>query len=69
VLVWVGIWFPLDTFFFSPLGYGHENRVLQHLRDAEISVMTWQPRVALHPVGLAGWQPRHAIVGTRRRAE
>jgi hypothetical protein len=45
VLVWVGIWFPLDTFFFSPLGYGHENRVLQHLRDAEISVMTWQPKV------------------------
>ena len=44
VLVWVGIWFPLDTFFFSPLGYGHENRVLQLLRDAKISVMTWQPR-------------------------
>ena len=40
VLVWVGIWFPLDTFFFSPLGYGHENRVLQLLRDAKISVMT-----------------------------
>jgi hypothetical protein len=45
VLVWVGIWFPLDTFFFSPLGYGRENRALQQLRDAEISVLTWQPTV------------------------
>jgi hypothetical protein len=43
VLVWVGIWFPLDTFFFSPLGYGRENRALQYLHDAEISVTTWQP--------------------------
>jgi hypothetical protein len=43
VFVWVGIWFPLDTFFFSPLGYGRENRVLRILRDAEISVTTWQP--------------------------
>jgi hypothetical protein len=43
VLVWVGIWFPLDTFFFSPLGYGRENRALRHLRDAEISVTDWQP--------------------------
>ena len=41
VLVWVGIWFPLDTFFFSPLGYGRENRALKHLRDAEISVASW----------------------------
>jgi len=46
VFVWVGIWFPLDTFFFSPLGYGRENRALQHLRDAEISVTTWQPTTA-----------------------
>jgi hypothetical protein len=45
VLVWVGAWFPLDTFFFSPLGYGRENRVLQDLRDAEISVLTWRPTV------------------------
>src|ERR1700744_2670288 len=45
VLVWVGVWFPLDTFFFSPLGYGRENRVLQQLRDAEISVLTWPPTV------------------------
>ncbi len=43
VLVWVGIWFPLDTIFFSPLGYGRENRALKHLRDAEISVTNRQP--------------------------
>lgn len=39
VLVWVGFWFPLDTILFTPLGYGRENRVLQQLRDAEISVV------------------------------
>ena len=43
VFVWLGIWFPLDTFFFSPLGYGRENRALEYLRDAEITVTTWQP--------------------------
>jgi len=43
VFVWLGIWFPLDTFFFSPLGYGRENRALRNLRDAEISVTNWQP--------------------------
>jgi hypothetical protein len=46
VLVWVGIWFPLDTFFFTPLGYTREIRALKHLRDAEISVTTWQPATA-----------------------
>ena len=46
VLVWVGIWFPLDTFFFTPLGYGRENRALKHLRGAEISVTNWQPTTA-----------------------
>ena len=43
VLVWVGVWFPLDTLIFSPLTYGRENRALRYLRDAEISVTTWQP--------------------------
>jgi hypothetical protein len=43
VLVWVGAWWPLDMIFFSPLGYGRENRVLRCLRDAEISVTPWQP--------------------------
>jgi hypothetical protein len=46
VLVWVGIWFPLDTLFFSPLGYTREIRALKHLHDAEISVTTWQPTTA-----------------------
>jgi hypothetical protein len=46
ILVWVGIWFPLDTFFFNPLAYGRENRALRHLRDAEISVATWPPMTA-----------------------
>src|SRR3984885_4446358 len=52
VLVWVGIWFPLDTFFFTPLGYGRENRALRHLRGAEISVTNWQPTTAGHRGGL-----------------
>jgi hypothetical protein len=46
VLVWVGIWFPLDTLFFSPLEFGRENRALRHLRDAEISVTNRQPATA-----------------------
>jgi hypothetical protein len=46
VLVWVGVWFPLDTLFFSPLAYGRENHALRHLRDAEILVTTWQPTTA-----------------------
>ena len=44
--MWVGIWFPLDTLLFSPLGYTREIRALKHLRDAEISVTTWQPATA-----------------------
>jgi hypothetical protein len=46
VLVWVGIWFPLDTVLFTPLGYTREIRALRRLRDAEISVTTWQPATA-----------------------
>ena len=46
VLVWVGIWFPLDTVLFTPLGFTREIRALKHLRDAEISVTTWQPTTA-----------------------
>ena len=38
VLVWVGVWFPLDTLLFSPLAYGRENRVLQRLRSASIAL-------------------------------
>lgn len=36
VLVWVGLWFPLDTILFTPLTYGRENGSLALLRDAEI---------------------------------
>jgi hypothetical protein len=38
VLVWVGLWFPLDTLLFSPLAYGRENRVLKRLRTADVVV-------------------------------
>ena len=45
VLVWVGISFPLRRVLFqSARVRAREPRGLQHLRDAEISVMTWQPR-------------------------
>ncbi len=38
VLVWVGLWFPLDTLLFTPLSYGRENRVLKRLRTADVVV-------------------------------
>lgn len=38
VLVWVGLWFPLDTLLFTPLSYGRENRVLKRLRTADVSI-------------------------------
>lgn len=38
VLVWVGLWFPLDTLLFGPLAYGRENRVLKRLRTADVQV-------------------------------
>lgn len=38
VLVWVGLWFPLDTLLFTPLSYGRENRVLERLQTADITV-------------------------------
>jgi len=38
VLVWVGLWFPLDTLLFTPLSYGRENRVLERLRSASVVV-------------------------------
>jgi hypothetical protein len=36
VLVWLGIWFPLDTLLFTPLSYGRENRALKRLRTADV---------------------------------
>jgi hypothetical protein len=38
VLVWVGLWFPLDTLLFTPLSYGRENRVLKGLRTADVVI-------------------------------
>jgi hypothetical protein len=38
VLVWVGLWFPLDTLLFTPLSYGRENRVLKRLRTANVLI-------------------------------
>ncbi len=38
VLVWVGLWFPLDTLVFTPLSYGRENRVLKRLQSAAITI-------------------------------
>jgi hypothetical protein len=38
VLVWLGIWFPLDTLIFTPLSYGRENRALNRLRTADVLV-------------------------------
>jgi hypothetical protein len=43
VLAWVGLWFPLDTILFSPLGYGRENQVLRLLREAEVVVLPRPP--------------------------
>lgn len=45
VLVWVGLWFPLDTLLFSPLAYGRENRVLKRLQSAEVVL---EPHPLLH---------------------
>lgn len=47
VLVWVGLWFPLDTLLFTPLAYGRENRVLKRLRTAEVVVEPQPGRQAL----------------------
>jgi len=43
VLAWLGLWFPLDEFFFNPLAYGRETRVLRLLRDAEVVVYPQRP--------------------------
>jgi hypothetical protein len=43
VLVWVGLWFPLDTLLFTPLAYGRENRVLERLRRANIALEPHRP--------------------------
>lgn len=44
VLVWIGLWFPLDTLIFTPLSYGRENHALERLRTAEVVV---EPKPAI----------------------
>ncbi len=43
ILAWVGLWFPLDSILFTPLGYGRENQVLRLLRDAEVVIRPRPP--------------------------
>src|SRR4051794_2575111 len=50
VFAWIGLWFPLDAFFFYPLAYGRENRVLALLGEAEVVLRPRGVRVA-HPTG------------------
>ena len=38
VFVWLGLWFPLDSIFFTPLAYGQQNRALRRLREADVVV-------------------------------
>jgi len=38
VLVWLGLWFPLDTLVFTPLAYSREIRALRRLRGARVVV-------------------------------
>jgi hypothetical protein len=38
VLVWIGLWFPLDQMIFYPLSYVRETRVLRLLAQADIVV-------------------------------
>jgi len=46
VLAWVGLWYPLDVFFFYPLQYQRENRALHILRVAEVEVRVGTPIVS-----------------------
>lgn len=42
VVMWVGLWFPLDELLFYPLGYGREDRVLRLLAEAEVVVAPFE---------------------------
>lgn len=44
VLVWVGLWFPLDTLLFTPLSYRRENRALRRLRTAQVTTVPYPRR-------------------------
>jgi hypothetical protein len=49
VFAWIGLWFPLDAFFFYPLAYGRENRVLALLADAEVVVRPYDDATGSRP--------------------
>jgi hypothetical protein len=51
VLVWIGLWFPLDQMVFYPLAYGRETRVLRVLSEARIVVSPHQPAAPAPVVG------------------
>jgi hypothetical protein len=54
VLMWVGLWFPLDELLFYPLGYGREDRVLRLLSEAEVVVAPHEPVLAVR--GTERWR-------------
>ncbi len=39
VLAWLGLWYPFDKLIFYASDYVHENRALEELRDARITVV------------------------------
>jgi len=39
VLAWLGLWYPFDKLIFYASDYAHENRALEELRDARITVV------------------------------
>jgi hypothetical protein len=43
VLVWIGLWYPLDQFIFYPLSYNRETRVLRVLSQADIVISAHRP--------------------------
>lgn len=43
VLVWIGLWFPLDQLLFYPLSFARETRVLRHLAEATVVVSEQRP--------------------------
>ncbi len=49
ILAWVGLWFPLDSIVFTPLGYGRENQVLRLIHDAEVDVVPRPSQDPAHP--------------------
>jgi hypothetical protein len=42
VLMWLGLWYPLDQFLFYPLIYGREDRALRLLAGAEVAVLPYE---------------------------